>query len=114
MKCVFNWVCACEIVKCSTIMCVHVKSVFKHVCVFVYVSVSENMCVCLIVCVRKCVHVKGSVCKGIYVFKHVKVGKSMCVCMCISSYMPCVQGCACVHACLCPLLLLLSPPAKPN
>lgn len=47
VKCVFNWVCACEIVKCSTIMCVHVKSVFKHVCVFVYVSVSENMCVCV-------------------------------------------------------------------
>lgn len=74
---------------------------------------------CVFVCVRKCMHVKGSVYKGMYVFKHVEVGKRMCVCMFISSCTRrerCVfKGVyVCVHACLCPLLLLLGPQAKPS
>lgn len=48
---------------CSTCVCACEKCVQACVCLSAYQWVRICVCVCLIACVRKYVHVKGSVCE---------------------------------------------------
>lgn len=84
------------------------KSVSENICV--YICVFNCMCEEICECEGECV------CNGMHVFMH---AEGVCECMCVSSHIGrecCVfkDVYVCVHACLCPLLLLLSPQAKPN